>query len=83
MKCSSVYIMDKHPTQQINAIWTKDISYCYQGTYANGLFTESADIFWNTCILKHCWCYRISSSDFLPMGTYAGPAAVDGAVILL
>ena len=53
-----------------------------QGTYANGLFTESAT--------GYIWKYMYTlgtadviaflSSDFLPMGTYAGTAAVDGAV---
>ena len=53
-----------------------------QGTYANGIFTESAT--------GYIWKYMYTlgtadviaflSSDFLPMGTYDGPAVVDGAV---
>jgi len=54
------------------------------GTYANGIFTEAAGT------AGYIWKYMYTlstgeviaflSSDFLPMGTYAGTAAVDGAV---
>ena len=54
-----------------------------QGTYANGLFSEGTA---NGYIWKYMYTLSTAdviaflSSDFLPMGTYAGPAAVDGAV---
>ena len=53
-----------------------------QGTYANGLFTESATgyIWKYMYTLSTADVIAFLSSDFLPMGTYAGPAAVDGAV---
>ena len=54
------------------------------GTYANGIFTEAAGT------AGYIWKYMYTlstadviaflSSDFVPMGTYDGPAAVDGAV---
>ena len=54
------------------------------GTYANGIFTEAAGT------AGYIWKYMYTlttgeviaflSSDFLPMGTYAGTAAVDGAI---
>ena len=53
-----------------------------QGTYANGLFTESATgyIWKYMYTLSTADVIAFLSSDFLPMGTYAGPAAVDGAI---
>ena len=54
-----------------------------QGTYANGLFSEGTA---NGYIWKYMYTLSTAdviaflSSDFLPMGTYAGPAAVDGAI---
>jgi len=53
-----------------------------QGTYANGLFTESATgyIWKYMYTLSTADVIAFLSSDFLPMGTYAGPAVVDGAV---
>ena len=53
-----------------------------QGTYANGLFTESATGYIGKYMytLSTADVIAFLSSDFLPMGTYAGPAAVDGAV---
>ena len=53
-----------------------------QGTYANGLFTESATgyIWKYMYTLSTADVIAFLSSDFLPMGTYDGPAAVDGAV---
>ena len=53
-----------------------------QGTYANGLFTESATgyIWKYMYTLSTADVIAFLSSDFLPMGTYAGTAAVDGAV---
>ena len=53
-----------------------------QGTYANGLFIESATgyIWKYMYTLSTADVIAFLSSDFLPMGTYAGPAAVDGAV---
>ncbi len=55
-----------------------------QGTYANGVFTEESGT------AGYIWKYMYTlttgeviaflSSDFLPMGTYAGTAAVDGAI---
>jgi len=53
-----------------------------QGTYANGLFTESATgyIWKYMYTLSTADVIAFLSSDFLPMGTYAGAAAVDGAV---
>tara|TARA_E500000331_G_scaffold119205_1_gene116402 strand:- start:65 stop:1792 length:1728 start_codon:yes stop_codon:yes gene_type:complete len=53
-----------------------------QGTYANGIFTESATGY----IWKYMYTLTTAdviaflSSDFLPMGTYAGTAPVDGAI---
>ena len=54
------------------------------GTYANGVFTEAAGT------AGYVWKYMYTlntgeviaflSSDFLPITTYAGPAAVDGAI---
>jgi len=53
-----------------------------QGTYANGIFTESATgyIWKYMYTLSTADVIAFLSSDFLPMGTYDGPAAVDGAV---
>ena len=53
-----------------------------QGTYANGLFTESATgyIWKYMYTLSTADVIAFLSSDFLPMGTYAGTAAVDGAI---
>jgi len=53
-----------------------------QGTYANGLFTESATgyIWKYMYTLSTADVIAFLSSDFLPMGTYDGTAAVDGAV---
>ena len=53
-----------------------------QGTYANGIFTESATgyIWKYMYTLSTADVIAFLSSDFLPMGTYAGTAAVDGAV---
>ena len=53
-----------------------------QGTYANGLFTESATgyIWKYMYTLSTADVIAFLSSDFLPMGTYDGPAVVDGAV---
>ena len=53
-----------------------------QGTYANGIFTESATgyIWKYMYTLSTADVIAFLSSDFLPMGTYAGPAVVDGAV---
>ena len=53
-----------------------------QGTYANGVFTESATgyIWKYMYTLSTADVIAFLSSDFLPMGTYAGPAVVDGAV---
>jgi len=53
-----------------------------QGTYANGLFTESATgyIWKYMYTLSTADVIAFLSSDFLPMGTYAGTAPVDGAV---
>ena len=54
-----------------------------QGTYANGLFSEGTA---NGYIWKYMYTLSTAdviaflSSDFLPMGTYDGPAVVDGAV---
>ena len=67
----------------VNAVYEpKTTPSAGQGTYANGIFTESAT--------GYIWKYMYTlgtadviaflSSDFLPMGTYAGPAVVDGAV---
>ena len=52
------------------------------GTYANGIFTEAGGAY----IWKYMYTLTTGeviaflSSDFLPMGTYAGTAAVDGAI---
>jgi len=54
------------------------------GTYASGVFTEAA----GTAGYVWKYMYTLStgdviaflSSDFMPMGTYAGTAAVDGAI---
>ena len=52
------------------------------GTYANGIFTEAGGAY----IWKYMYTLSTGdviaflSSDFLPMGTYAGTAAVDGAI---
>ena len=52
------------------------------GTYANGVFTEAGGAY----IWKYMYTLSTGdviaflSSDFLPMGTYAGTAAVDGAI---
>ena len=52
------------------------------GTYANGIFTEAGGAY----IWKYMYTLSTGdviaflSSDFLPMGTYAGTAPVDGAV---
>ena len=54
------------------------------GTYANGVFTEAA----GTAGYVWKYMYTLStgdviaflSSDFMPMATYAGTAAVDGAI---
>ena len=53
-----------------------------QGTYANGLFTESATgyIWKYMYTLSTADVIAFLSSDFLPMGTYDGPAVVDGAI---
>ena len=53
-----------------------------QGTYANGLFTESATgyIWKYMYTLSTADVIAFLSSDFLPMGTYAGTATVDGAI---
>jgi len=53
-----------------------------QGTYANGIFTESATgyIWKYMYTLSTADVIAFLSSDFLPMGTYDGPAVVDGAV---
>ena len=53
-----------------------------QGTYANGLFTESATgyIWKYMYTLSTADVIAFLSSDFLPMGTYAGTAAVDGGI---
>ena len=67
----------------VNAVYEpKTTPSAGQGTYANGIFTESAT--------GYIWKYMYTlgtadviaflSSDFLPMGTYDGPAVVDGAV---
>ena len=85
MRCSSVYIMDKTPANPtgINATYEPKTSpTAGQGTYANGLFTESATgyIWKYMYTLSTADVIAFLSSDFLPMGTYAGPAAVDGAV---
>lgn len=55
-----------------------------QGTYANGIFTETGVA--NGYIWKYMFTLTTAeviaflSNDFLPMGTYAGPAVVDGAI---
>ena len=53
-----------------------------QGTYANGIFTESATgyIWKYMYTLSTADVIAFLSSDFLPMGTYDGPAVVDGAI---
>ena len=67
----------------INAVYEpKTTPTAGQGTYANGLFTESATgyIWKYMYTLSTADVIAFLSSDFLPMGTYAGTAAVDGAV---
>lgn len=67
----------------INAVYEpKTTPSAGQGTYANGLFVESATGY----IWKYMYTLSTSdviaflSSDFLPIGTYDGPAVVDGAI---
>ena len=67
----------------INAVYEpKTTPTAGQGTYANGLFVESATGY----IWKYMYTLSTSdviaflSSDFLPISTYAGTAVVDGAV---
>ena len=72
------------PTGQNATYEPKTTPTAGQGTYANGIFTETG--VQNGYIWKYMYTLSTAeviaflSNDFLPMGTYNGAAVVDGAI---